>query len=138
MDTKALTTPQAVFDAFDTPNEEGNWTYLTMMDGMGKIKNLAVEDKDEAVRLAQLFVQGYAGDIVAKRSTDEEHGSVTPEEAMQIAKGNIGYCTGYFGPDMGKFWFPAIKCAHPVFGTSYPSSEEALAVGKKMAEEAKG
>ena len=137
MDTKTLTTPQAVFEAFDLPNDEGNLNIRTLVDGMYKIKAIDAEDHDEAVRLAQLYVQGYADDIVTRRSTDTEHGSVTPEEAMQIAKGNIGYCTGYCDDGMGAFWFPAIQCAHPIFGTKIPSPKAALAAGKKLGKQQK-
>ena len=67
----------------------------------------------------------------------------TPEEAQEFmrlyrieneyADQNIGYLSGYYGmDDMQRIqeWFGV---AHPIFGTSVPSPEEAFAAGKEAA-----
>ena len=75
-----------------------------------------------------------------------EHGidaCETPEEAREFmriyrreevhADANIGYLSGYYdSKNMRRIqeWF---QVAHPIFGTSQPSPEEALEAGKEWA-----
>jgi len=69
----------------------------------------------------------------------------SPEEAQEFmrlyrveneyADQNIGYLSGYYGSEnMHRIqkWFEVV---HPIFGTNVPSPEEALAAGKRLAQD---
>ena len=66
-----------------------------------------------------------------------------PEEAQEFmrlyraeneyADQNIGYLTGYCGPEEMRRLQELFGVAHPVFGRSVPTPEEALAAGKQAA-----
>jgi hypothetical protein len=56
------------------------------------------------------------------------------EEAIELQKKNIGYWSGYFDNETADRMMQLFSCSHPVFGTSHPSPEEALEMGRKMGE----
>ena len=67
------------------------------------------------------------------KSLMEHHGK-SEETAADIVKSNLGYWTGYCDSETARRVFRLYGCAHPIFGVSRPSAEEAFDAGKKMAE----
>lgn len=53
------------------------------------------------------------------------------------ARQNIGYVSGYYDSETRSKIQKIFETAHPIFGTSTPSGDEALKVGQKLGEEAK-
>lgn len=51
------------------------------------------------------------------------------------ADANIGYLSGYYGPETMQRIQDWFGVAHPVFGRSVPTPEEAFAAGARMATE---
>ena len=49
------------------------------------------------------------------------------------ALSNIGYFSGYYGPEKMAKIQRVFKTAHPIFGRTVPTAREALAAGKKLA-----
>jgi hypothetical protein len=75
----------------------------------------------------------YGIDTCSNREEAEEFMRVYRAEC-EHADENIGYLSGYYGPEeMQRIqdWFGV---AHPFFGRSVPSPEEAFAMGKKWAQ----
>lgn len=70
-----------------------------------------------------------------------------PEEAQEFmhlyraeneyADQNIGYLSGYYGPDKMRRIQEWFGVAHPIFGNCVPSPEQAFAAGKQMGRELK-
>jgi len=70
----------------------------------------------------------------------------TPEEAQEFmrlyraessyADANIGYLSGYYGPETMQRIQEWFGVAHPIFGKAVPTPEEAFAAGKRMGEAA--
>lgn len=56
----------------------------------------------------------------------------TREEAERIERINLGYFAGYYSSDVGQRVLRLYGAAHPIFGTSRPSAEEALEAGKAL------
>ncbi len=56
----------------------------------------------------------------------------TREEATKIQLSNIGYFTGYYDSDTAQRVMRLFRTAHPIFGTSTPTAEEALEAGRKL------
>jgi hypothetical protein len=46
---------------------------------------------------------------------------------------NVGYFSGYYGSDMMAKIQEIFKTAHPIFGRTSPTPEEAINIGKAMA-----
>ena len=67
----------------------------------------------------------------------------TPDEAQEFmrlyrtenthADENIGYLSGYYGPETMRRIQEWFGVSHPIFGTSVPSPEEAFAAGQQAA-----
>lgn len=54
----------------------------------------------------------------------------------EVAASNIGYLMGYYGPEERRRvydLFSEFDVAHPIFGRSEPTFDEALAAGRKFA-----
>lgn len=49
------------------------------------------------------------------------------------AESNVGYLCGYFAPEKCKQLMDWLEVAHPIFGTTIPTPEAALAAGVAMA-----
>ena len=71
---------------------------------------------------------------------DNCDGSEEAQEFMRLyraenkyADENIGYLTGYCGPVEMRRLQELFGVAHPIFGNSAPSPEEAFAAGKRVA-----
>lgn len=54
-----------------------------------------------------------------------------------FARQNIGYISGYFDRETAKKILKVFETAHPIFGTSEPTPEEAFELGRKLGEQAK-
>lgn len=54
--------------------------------------------------------------------------------AIQIAKINIGYFSGYYDSETNKRVQELFNTAHPIFGRTEPTPEKALVAGKRFAE----
>lgn len=79
------------------------------------------------------------GDLI-----DAVTGCINREEAQEFmaqyraespyARENIGYLAGYLSREQATRVFDWFEVSHPVFGTSFPTAEEAFAAGLKMGE----
>lgn len=122
-------------DVFETLNpldpEKGFRTMGQIGDAMCKVQRMAKDDPENAVKVANLFCQGMGKNNYVLRQAEGDQ--ITPEEGLAIAKENIGYICGYYGPDMAEFWYPAIQTQHPIFGSKTPTAEEAFNIGKGLA-----
>ncbi|KKL19293.1 hypothetical protein LCGC14_2466930, partial [marine sediment metagenome] len=73
---------------------------------------------------AKKFYQGYLGFL--------EQFPETKGDKERVARSNIGWCFGEgMTPDKIKMWSTVCEASHPVFGTTVPTSEEALEAGIK-------
>jgi hypothetical protein len=50
--------------------------------------------------------------------------------AMEIAKQNLGYYSGYYNKEIYERIMELFETEHPVFGKSWPTNEEAYVMGK--------
>ena len=57
----------------------------------------------------------------------------TEEEAMRIEMMNIGYYAGYYDAETAERVYKLFDTAHPFFGTTTPTLEEAIITGMQMA-----
>jgi hypothetical protein len=76
----------------------------------------------------------YFGDYVKNiQSTLKEKyikfGESLNQAAVRIAKSNIGYIAGYCGKETYERIMNLFDTSHPVFGTNYPTPEEAFTMG---------
>ena len=55
-------------------------------------------------------------------------------EAERIVKINLGYYAGYYSLATAKRVNRLFKTTHPIFGDAWPTAEEAMEAGKKLAE----
>jgi hypothetical protein len=49
------------------------------------------------------------------------------------AYSNVGYLAGYYGEETRKRIYDWFQTAHPIFGTSTPTADEALRAGQQLA-----
>jgi hypothetical protein len=81
---------------------------------------LAVEDEADARR----FFDGYVAWLEAQ-----------PDRALpalDVARANVGWCFGEgMSPERVAMWHRLTGSAHPMFGTSMPTPEQAFAAGMK-------
>ena len=80
-----------------------------LMDAM-----LAIDRASDAAEQAAAFMSAYRA--------ESEH-----------ADPNIGYLTGYCGPEKAARLRELFDVSHPIFGRTTPTVDEALAAGKRMA-----
>ena len=62
----------------------------------------------------------------------------TQEEARTACLNNIGYYAGYYDDETAGRVRRLFGAAHPIFGTTRPTAEEAFAKGKDLAEKSHG
>lgn len=55
------------------------------------------------------------------------------QEAEELERQNLGYFAGYYDSATMERVFELYRCAHPIFGTSVPTADEAVKVGMKLA-----
>lgn len=60
----------------------------------------------------------------------------TREEAESVERQNLGYFAGYYGRETMERVNRLYRTAHPVFGTTIPTAEQAFNMGKAFAEPA--
>lgn len=53
----------------------------------------------------------------------------TPEDADEVIRVNVGYYAGYYGDETQRAVLEVFGAAHPVFGTTRPTLEEAFDAG---------
>ena len=75
---------------------------------------------------ADQYLKNYIAYIQVALDKDPRDDSMTAEE---IAKINLGYFTGYCDREIQERVCRLFKTAHPIFGDSTPTPEEALAAG---------
>jgi hypothetical protein len=80
---------------------------------------MSVKTEDEANRYLEAMIQHNM------RLFSQSRG-----EAQRIALANVGYWTGYSDHQTAKRVMALFKTAHPIFGTSQPTSKEAFAAGE--------
>lgn len=54
-----------------------------------------------------------------------------------VAKSNLGYFAGYYDKETSKKIYDLFGAAHPIFGQTWPTPEEAFKMGVKLGEKAK-
>jgi diaminopimelate decarboxylase len=59
-------------------------------------------------------------------------GHKTREESTRIQKSNLGYYAGYYDDETMRRVNRLFKIAHPIFGNSSPTPEEAFETGKAI------
>jgi hypothetical protein len=74
---------------------------------------------DAIIDIARRDAQGEADQFMAQYRAENEH-----------ADANVGYLSGYCGPDEMQTIQRMFQAAHPIFGGHVPSAEDALFVGK--------
>lgn len=75
---------------------------------------------------AQNYLAAYEAYMVRRWDT-------APDEAHSIALSNLGYYAGYYSPETRDRVYALFNAAHPIFGTSHPTAEEAFSEGMKRA-----
>lgn len=83
---------------------------------------LACKTREEATDWLKREVERYATEF-----------GIPATEAVRTIRINLGYMTGYGDSETAQRIFTFFDCQHPYFGTSRPSTEEALAAGKAAA-----
>lgn len=58
----------------------------------------------------------------------------TRKEAESVERANLGYYAGYYGSCTAARVLRLFGTAHPIFGATQPTAEQALAAGRAMAE----
>ena len=94
---------------------------------VGEALNPITEITDEAD--AAQYLESYIHFI---ENTCNKAGSpgFNPRET---ALANIGYYAGYFDKETADRIYALFHTTHPVFGSTFPSAEEAIAMGKRFA-----
>ena len=78
---------------------------------------LKCENKKEAEQFLQTYVKSGVSEVVAKS--------------------NLGYFAGYYDEETSKKIYDLFGAAHPVFGMTWPTPEEAFKMGVKLGEKLK-
>lgn len=56
----------------------------------------------------------------------------TREQAEKIERANLGYYAGYYDAETAQRVYRLFNCAHPIFGRTLPTAEEAFKAGTRM------
>jgi hypothetical protein len=100
------------------------------MRSMMEILNLVIDRHITTKQQAAAMVNEEAQAIM-------EHYHISAEEAKARLLGNIGYVTGYLSHAQADLVMELFDTAHPVFGRTHPSAEEAYRLGREYAERSK-
>lgn len=65
------------------------------------------------------------------------HFGKSRDEAVAVVRENIGYYTGYYDRETADRVMRLFNASHPIFGRSYPTTEEAFRTGVEYGEERK-
>ena len=84
---------------------------------------MEITDQAEADAYFEALVERHL------RITDDSQG-----RAVEVQKVNLGYYAGYYDSATMARVNRLYKCAHPVFGTTTPTAEEAFAAGASMSQ----
>ncbi|MDR1626999.1 MAG: hypothetical protein LBT33_10720 [Spirochaetia bacterium] len=103
------------------PENKGTLTY-------GEALRPAIGIKDKAE--AQEYLRDYAAFIQKYLDKEPDRQGRT---AIQIAKINIGYFSGYYDTETMKRVHEVFDTEHPIFGKKEPTPEEAFTAGKNLA-----
>jgi hypothetical protein len=60
------------------------------------------------------------------------------ERAEDVERQNLGYYSGYYDGETAARVYRLFDCAHPIFGRTQPSPEEAFRAGLGLANKSKG
>lgn len=107
--------------------EQPDWSEKSLTFGEILDPAMKVETQEEAAN----YFERYVSYLMRHYSQDRER-------AEHVAKSNIGYWAGYYDSETAARVYDLFGFGHPLFGRSRPSFEEALAMGKRLAEEMKG
>lgn len=93
---------------------------------LGELFDIArlITDKKEATQFFDAYV-----DFIFK----DGKGKNTLVQSVEIAHSNLGYFAGYYSDEVRDHIYEMYGSAHPIFGTTKPTTEEALEAGKKLA-----
>lgn len=88
---------------------------------------------DEALHIIEL------GDVLLGQEFLDDYGTYLEKlnpgmDGRHIAKQNLGYMAGYYDQEVASQVYEFFECAHPIFGTNFPTPEEAFAKGKEWGE----
>lgn len=85
----------------------------------------------------QIVDQSDADQYLADYVAYIEDNGRTPDQALEIAKHNLGYFAGYFDNETRERVERLFKCAHPVFGAiaenGPPTFSQAIKAGMRLA-----
>lgn len=88
---------------------------------------------EEALHLIDLEDRLLAMEFIDDYGTYLER--LNPDmDGRQVAKQNLGYYAGYYDQATAKKIYEFYECEHPIFGTHFPTPEEAFDIGKKWGE----
>ena len=87
----------------------------------GQLFDLAVSMTPEE---APEFAAAYTAEIREKQQCSQE-------EAERIMSSNLGYFAGYYDAEVGEKIYQLYGAAHPVFGRSTPTPQQAFEMGQK-------
>lgn len=99
----------------------------------GEPLNTMGEIFDEALHLIELGDPLLAAEFIDDYGTYLE--SINPEmDGRNVARQNLGYMAGYYDQETAQKVYEFFTCAHPIFGTEFPTPEEAFEKGKEWGE----
>lgn len=96
---------------------------------MGELFDIARQITDK--RKAKFFFNAYVHFVMFENQTMDW------SEAEAVVHSNLGYFAGYYDDKVRDHILEMYGSAHPIFGTSHPTTEEAFEAGKKMGESIK-
>ena len=78
--------------------------------GMSEVFNKALDIAENTPQEAESFLLAYANSILEINSICQ-----TLEQALEIAKSNLGYFSGYCGLTVANLIAETYKCKHPIY-----------------------
>lgn len=114
----------------------GNREELTTEDALSEIHKITSKtNADQFIKDYQAYI---LGELIKDRVVPPD-GKTLEELALTMAKENIGYWGGYYGPEVRDKLERLFECEHPIFGSikekGSPSPQEAFEIGLKLGED---
>lgn len=112
------------------PENKTEMTYGQVLDPAMKIT-----DVDDATQYLQSYIE-YLIPYVVDTHKDQDEDFIY-DEAVRIAKHNLGYYAGYYDDKTRKRVEKLFNCSHPIFGSiesnGTPTAQQAFELGKSLA-----
>lgn len=108
------------------PSLEGFEWYGQQLRTMGEIfdEALHIIELDDPLLFTE-FIDDYGTYL------ESQHAE---EDGRHLARQNLGYMAGYYDQETARKVYAAFECEHPIFGTEFPTPEEAFEKGKEWGE----